>query len=492
MKPGDEWETVPSAAPSPAGQSAPAAGEWETVGAAEGASAPEAFVRGGIQGLTSGFGDEIGAGIDYLLTGKDYKASRDAARAANEAAKASHPVAYGAGDVGGGVAQMFIPGLNVAGKASTLGRIGTAAVLGGIGGAGYSNAENVADVGTDAAIGMGTGAVFGTAFEGAGRLIGGAARRADNRVIQGITEGAKPSTGEKLVGRAGERRPDVLSAVREDPALVAAARSGDADKLYKAAASASERLNTARDIFYTQVDRTGARVDPADALGAVMEVRQRLARSPATIGQADALAKVEDQIARAWDKSPGLTARELREEVTKLQTEARSYYRASLTGGASPEAAEAKKAAADTLRNLLHQHVEDVAQANKLPAVGVLKDLNKKLSIMADIEDAAAQKATREAKVPPHRLGQLFDTATAVANPYGWAAKKILVDSGLAREAAMIADDKLAAITRAAEGGASGARLKAIAMQLGVGAAAADVLGVWAQQQFGQVNGQRP
>lgn len=452
-------------------------------------SVPESIVRGGIQGLTSGWGEEIGAGIEHLLTGRDYKQSRDEARAANAAAKEANPVSYGAADVGGGVAQMFIPGLNVAGKAGAVGRIATGAALGALGGAGYSEGQTAQDVAGDALAGGAGGAILGTAFEGGGRLIGGAAKRADNRIIQGITEGAKPSTGDALVGRAGANRPDVLNVVRDDPALTKALRSGDAEKKFAAAQASSERLNQARDIYYNAVDKTGARVDPADALGRVMAVREKLARSPATIAQADALAKVEDNIARAWDKSPGLTAREVREEVTKLQTEARSYYRAAQTGGVAPEAAEAKKVAADALRDLLHEHVETVAKANGLPGQDVLKALNKKLSVMASIEDATAQQAAREAKVPPQRLGWMGDVAMGVLAPKALIAKKILVDSGLAREAAMVGDDKLAAISRAAANGATGPKLKAIALQLGVGAAAADVLGAWSSQQF---SGQQP
>src|SRR6185369_12238760 len=279
-------------------------------------------------------------------------------------------------------------------------------------------------------------------------------KRAEDRLIQGITEGAKPSLGEKLVGPGGVRRAAVVDFVQSEPGMARAARSGDTEKLAEAVERSSKRLNDARDIFYNQIDKTGERIDPADALGRVMGVRQKLSQSPATIGQADALGQVENEIARAWDTRTAITSRELREEVSRLQVEARSAYRASLTGGVAPEAAAAKREAANALRDLLHDHVEAVAQKHRLPGEATLRDLNKKLSIVADIQDAVDTRATREAKVPPHRLGWMADVALGVTQPTALIAKKVLVDSGLSREAAMMADDVLAAWVKAAQNGA--------------------------------------
>ena len=477
----DDWQTI-DAPPASLARPLPVDDDWKTVGTGK----AESFARGAFQGATFGYGDELTGIAEYLLTGKPYAKGRDESRASNDIARESNPITYGVGDVAGGVATAFVPGLGIAKGATMAGRIGKATALGAAAGVGYSDAQDAGQLFVDAAKGGGLGAVGGFATEGVGRLIRNAPKRADNRLMQGITEGARPTTADKLVGEAGKRRPDVLDFVREDPALAKAARSGDADKLTGAIGANTKRLHDARDIFYNQVDKTGEHIDPADALGRVMAVRSKLELHPSTIGQADALGSVENEIARAWNHKPSITARELREEVTRLQTEARSYYRAAQTGGVAPEAAAAKKQAADALRDLLHEHVETVAVKHGLPGVDTLRDLNKKLSIAADIEDAASTKAMREAKVPPHRLGWMADVAMGVTEPVALVAKKVLVDSGLTREAATIADDVLAAWVRAAEQGARGAQLRTVAAQLGIGAAAADALNLWAQDKFGQ------
>lgn len=443
----------------------------------------ESFARGGVQGLTFGFADEVQGIADYLLAGRDYVRGRDEARAKNKAAQEANPWTYAGGDVAGGVATAFVPGLNIAKGATMATRIGKSALLGAVSGAGYSEGQGM-ELFEDALKGGAIGTVGGIATEGVGRLIGNAPKRAEDRLIQGITEGAKPSIAEKLVGAAGARRPEVLEFIQADKALAKAARSGDTDKLVSAVEATSKRLNDARDIFYTAIDNTGERIPVTDMMKRLEAVRKGLEGAPETAAQAKTVWGTMNDVWSAWETKGAVTARELRKTVSGLQEDARSYYRAVLTGGVPPDVAAGKKLAADSLRDLLHEYVETAARKHNLPGVATLKDLNKKLSIVADIEDAAATRATREAKVPPHRLGWMADVAMGVTEPVALIAKKVLVDSGLTREAAMLADDVLAAWVKAAQKGARGAELKTIAAQLGIGAAAADALGLWAQQHM--------
>lgn len=494
-----EWTPVVSGAAPPAGGRILDPNEWTPV---EAPGKLESFGRGALQGATLGYQDEIAGGLDYLRSGFEpgaYSKGRDEARAANDAARQANPVTYGAGDLAGGVATAFVPGLGIAKGATAAARIGKAALTGAAAGAGYSNAKDSDSLLTDAAMGGAMGAGLGVVGEGVGRVLSRAPLRADNRIIQGVTEGADPSLGKAVVGRAGERRPEVLDTIRADFKLEKAARGGDGDKLLEAARANKGDLLKARDIFYAEVDKAGPKLRPVDTIQALDAAKAKLSQSPSGVGMAKRLDEDIEDIATAWGKRSEIGALELRKEVTKLQDKANAYYRAVAKGGAvPPEAAEAKKIAADALRDLLHEHVERVATQAGLPGVDKLKVMNRQISIISDLENAAASKARKEAMVRPSRLNWMVDNvmgaapvaalvsgnigqAAALAGP--WLAKKFLLDSGLARDLAMVADDKLANLVRAAQAGARGSQLRYAATQMGIAVPVADAMGLWADQQ---------
>jgi hypothetical protein len=152
--------------------------------------APEtSAVLGAGQGITLGFGDEIvGAGraaIDKISGkegsfGDNYRTRQKEIEAYLAEAERQNPKSYMAGNIGGGVATMAVPGLNLLAPvkgASAAGNIARLATAGGIAGAGssehtlgsYQDAKGLAaDTAKGAAIGAGTGA----AFEGAGKVFG--------------------------------------------------------------------------------------------------------------------------------------------------------------------------------------------------------------------------------------------------------------------------------------------------------------------------------
>jgi len=123
-------------------------------------STPEAFVRGGVQGATFGFGDEISGalgGVASAVKGegfkKGYESERDRIRNLNQQAAEQHPVAYGVGDF----SSMLLPAkVAISGGSKVL----KAAGLGAVSGAGLSEEKDVAGVAKDTAIGAGTGAAF--------------------------------------------------------------------------------------------------------------------------------------------------------------------------------------------------------------------------------------------------------------------------------------------------------------------------------------------
>ncbi len=121
----------------------------------------ESFGRGAAQGATLGFSDEITGAIESLATGKPYAQARDESRAAYKAAEKANPKMYLGGNVGGGLATAFVPGLNLA-KGATIGKTAAqAALMGGVGGLGASEGETVAEMAPDIAQGAALGGVMG-------------------------------------------------------------------------------------------------------------------------------------------------------------------------------------------------------------------------------------------------------------------------------------------------------------------------------------------
>lgn len=129
---------------------------------------------GAVQGATLGFADEAeGAGraLYDKATGDDngknledlYKQYRDSARQRYHQAQQENPWSYGAGNVAGGVATAFVPGLNIAKAGSVGGALARGAAAGGLSGLGASESDTVAgDVG-NTALGAGIGGVTGAA-----------------------------------------------------------------------------------------------------------------------------------------------------------------------------------------------------------------------------------------------------------------------------------------------------------------------------------------
>lgn len=194
----------------------------------------ESFARGGAQGLTLGFADELAgageSGLD-LATGKAqpsfedlvraYKQHRDESRANFKAAEEANPKTYLGGQIVGGLAPVAASGGLGAG-------IQGAARLGGIAGLGTSSTDLTSDdtiadklkgAGTDVAIGGTLGAAL------AGIPVGISAFK--NKTLPGqlfskelggqkiVGEEARKALGDELVSNAGKIGQDVQEAMNK-------------------------------------------------------------------------------------------------------------------------------------------------------------------------------------------------------------------------------------------------------------------------------------
>lgn len=153
----------------------------------------ESAARGLAQGASMGFADEITGGLESLFTDKPYEQARDESRANYARAKDANPSTYTTGEIGGGVASALLPGANIARGASLGKAVLQSALLGGVTGLGYSEADDLGGLAKDTA-----------ANAALGGLVGGAAQKfmpMASRALEKVGESAG-DMAEKVAARA--------------------------------------------------------------------------------------------------------------------------------------------------------------------------------------------------------------------------------------------------------------------------------------------------
>lgn len=152
---------------------------------------------GALQGGTLGFADEIEGGIMSLLSDKSYSQARDDARLRYDQAQSQNPGAYLAGNIGGGVATSFIPGMGGANLAKLAG-------LGAVTGLGTSKADltqgDISGAAIDTAVGAGTGYIAGKLGQKVNKLLDPKARQAAANTSAARALGAKVTPETQQVG----------------------------------------------------------------------------------------------------------------------------------------------------------------------------------------------------------------------------------------------------------------------------------------------------
>lgn len=152
----------------------------------------KAGLAGAAQGLSLGFSDELGAGVDvlsdvvkgqspmsYMDKWREYQKQREAA---NKALQEESPWAYGAGEIGGGLVTSLVPVGGMARGATLLPRLARAAGIGATVGAaqgiGASEAtiDKPEELAKDAISGATMGLATGGILEGGASAVGGAVK----------------------------------------------------------------------------------------------------------------------------------------------------------------------------------------------------------------------------------------------------------------------------------------------------------------------------
>lgn len=258
-------------------------------------SGTESFLRGVAQEGSFGFADELAGALESAFTHKTYRQARDESRAKYAQAESDNPNAYLAGQVGGGLASLAVPGGALGkGLGTAVRGVGGAAALGGIYGAGHSDADltegDVGGLARDTAIGAGAGALAHGAVSLAGKAaakVAPAARGALEKYARSETEdlfggAAKTAAGKAILGAGAgalsgdeNRAGDALKGAALAVAVPAAHRA--ASKVLKRAILAALEKGGAK--AAAEVARAASAVDEPAAEAGAAEVG-RLTASP--------------------------------------------------------------------------------------------------------------------------------------------------------------------------------------------------------------------
>lgn len=192
----------------------------------------KALLRGGAQGASLGFADEIKGGLNVAgnaLSGNidniedTYTKGRDEYRKNDLSAKEASPGMYTAGELGGGLASaVAMPG-GALKAPSMMKALAQAAGYGGAYGLGSSDASDAAGLATDTAKGAAMGLVAAPAAQLAGKALGVAAHKA----LPTITKKGTGAIGNELGEMAAQMKyaPDTDAANRISQAVSKRMRS---------------------------------------------------------------------------------------------------------------------------------------------------------------------------------------------------------------------------------------------------------------------------
>lgn len=199
------------------------------------------YLRAGASGATLGFNDEI-AGLMAAIVpgGKDYKTMRDEVRGNQSGAEYVAPKRMMAAElVGGLLPAIATAGAGSAGAAAGAGSKALQAVkisglLGGASGLGHSDADNIAGMAKDTAIGAGVGAAAGGALSlgtsAGGRAIGAIADRLNpSRAVTRAVATQIPDNAAATIARQETLAPGTAVLADLSPEMTAMTRVVGAD-----------------------------------------------------------------------------------------------------------------------------------------------------------------------------------------------------------------------------------------------------------------------
>lgn len=434
----------------------------------------ESAIRGAAQGGTLGFADEITGALEAAFTPKTYRQARDESRAAYRQAQEDNPLAFGAGEVGGGLASLLLPGGAAAKGASLAGKVGAAALGGAVSGAGYSEEESLGGIARDAAVSGavsgGLAGALGLAAKGVGKLAKGYAAKAPERferhLAEDISEGATPTARKRLA----QLQPGMLAEViGEDKALQRTFRDPAA-----ALAAVKERVDqlvTKPKPIYDVIDKAAGKIKLRDVMTRFNDEIKKAAADPGMDAWAELLRKKQASFANAARAATGtkqgganvdLDTHFLRRWVTNVGKEADT----TLGSLGETERFAIKSRMHDFARGILDDRLD---AAEKIApglgdVIGQLRQVNRKLATFAKVEEVLESRELRE-RIGAKNLAQYLNgqNLMLLAGLAGGSMSPAPLIAGVAARGALAggralnraATAKLAALVRAGRSGQS-------------------------------------
>lgn len=279
-----------------------------------------------------------------------------------------------------------------AGKSATTGAAIGAADASARGGDFKDVIDRAQDYGTGALLidGGAKGAVKGTGWFGANRQA-----KVDSSTVRGMVEGGTAKQQAKVLGERGVKRDDLLEVANEVPGLAKAAQAKNTTKSIELIEAHSEKLNAGNRATYAATEAVSPGTKVSDLFGRLEAVRDKL---KTTLGGFPLAKVVDEKLAAAlevYGNRTHIPASELRKIATDLGPKA---FRSA--PGIDP--GDGEKAGREIYRTVVSMVEDDVA-ANAtragLPstAVQTLREANKKISQLIDVETTLARRAQAEA-----------------------------------------------------------------------------------------------
>lgn len=377
-------------------------------------TAGESAARGALQGVTSGWGDELAARIEQGASkvpgvrdiaqamqpegappitdpNVTYEQRRDFKRDQNAAAQKENPLIYGAGNIAGSVAQAAIPGVGQLGRGATAAvRLGGAAASGAMSGAGLSDASDAPGIAQDTAGGAAGGVLGGLVGEGIRGIAKGAARRVEDRDFKGLGEDVR----QPLKTALGDQSVRVRDVLRE-PAIRGAL--GNPGKMVEATTAGLAETGAAAQATMQAADKAaGGGMRVKDVTAPLLALRSEMAKNSdhptavATLGRV--IKQFEDGLGA--DPSQMVPTAKVREFLTN-QLQKPGFARGLQAD--PPPAQAALRNAAGVVKDSIEQHVR---MALDPAAAAALQKLNDKSTAYAVILGAAQEQVSRGAQAP--------------------------------------------------------------------------------------------
>lgn len=412
----------------------------------------ESTVRGGAQGLTGGWADEITGALESAFTNKTYVQARDESRKNYKAAEDANPIAYKAGEVGGGLASILVPGMGAAKGASLAANVGKAALQGAASGLGYSEADltkgEIGQAAADTAVGAGVSAGLAGILGGVGRnLTKNAEDRASREILEEVSHGSLGRKDKKLLVKGAE---GIKDAVFSDPEM--AKKLGSAKKALPVVSDRLDDLGEQIGKGYEEIAHAtggGFRYnDILDGLNALKEEASLQPGSKAVRGVYEDLIKnVEDTWGKTIQKAhiPNIEAaaadeaaeaaairamddarispRDMRRFVTELQGATANSLGSLHETTQFKINDEISSGVKGVLDSLLDKAVAENPQLRA--SVDGIRELNKRYASYANIKRALSSRLTKE-ETNTRGMGKLLDEA---------AGKAGMVQAGIAAAA---------------------------------------------------------